>query len=169
MAAILLRITPFSQRAEPSPLWWGTFPKRRTRHGTTRISRVRCEKAKRGCASPVLPSPGATARRTRGVLVVRATPTFSPLVRHGGGQRWRPRWRPFAHLAGRSLSPQLSLRREGDRIDEKAQPVLSVEKLLLPSDRNIFDSPAYRPDRIPCSRSGRLMGGGHSKGHSKVR
>ena len=26
MAAILLRTTPLSQRAEPSPLWYGTFP-----------------------------------------------------------------------------------------------------------------------------------------------
>ena len=76
MAAILLGTTPVSQRAEPSPLWCGTFPKRRTRRGTTRISRVRCGKAKRSCASRVPLPPGATARRTRGVLVVRATPPF---------------------------------------------------------------------------------------------
>ena len=55
MAAILLRKTPLSQRAEPSPVWCGTFPKRRIRHGTTRIPRVGCGKAKRGCASRVPP------------------------------------------------------------------------------------------------------------------
>ena len=77
--------TPFSQRAEPSPLWLGTLPKRRIRRGTTRISRVRCEKAKRGCASRVPLPPGATARRTRGVLVVRATPPFLALMRHWRG------------------------------------------------------------------------------------
>ena len=54
----------------------GTFPKRRIRRGITRISHVLCDKAKRGCASRVPPSPGATARRTRGVLVEGATPLF---------------------------------------------------------------------------------------------
>ena len=39
----------------PSPLWWGSSLKRCTRRGTTRISRVRCGKAKRGCASRVPP------------------------------------------------------------------------------------------------------------------
>ena len=58
-----------SQRAEPSPLSFETFPKRRMGRGITRNSRVPCEKAKRGGASHVPPSPGATARRTRGVLV----------------------------------------------------------------------------------------------------
>ena len=42
--------TPFSQRAESSPLWSETFTKRRIRRGTIRISRIRCDKAKRGCA-----------------------------------------------------------------------------------------------------------------------
>ena len=113
MEAILLRTTPLSQRAEPSPLWFGTFPKRLTGRGTTRISRLGCGQRKRGCASRVPPSPGATARRTRGMLVVRATPPFLPLVRHGGGHGWKPGWKPgqhpFAPLAGRSLSPQGSL------------------------------------------------------------
>ena len=45
--------TPVSQRAEPSPLWSGTFPKRHTGRGTTRISRVRCETAMRGSTSRV--------------------------------------------------------------------------------------------------------------------
>ena len=79
--------TPFSQRAEPSLLWFETFPKPRTGRGTTRISRVGCDKAKRGCASRVPLLPGVTARRTGGEKVVRATPTFWPLVRHAGGQR----------------------------------------------------------------------------------
>ena len=52
------------------------FPKRRMGRGITRISHVPCEKAKRGGASRVPPSPGATARRTRGVLVEGATPLF---------------------------------------------------------------------------------------------
>ena len=55
--------------------------------GITRISRVPCETAKRGGASRVPPSPGATARRTRGVLVEGATPLFGPLVRHQRGGR----------------------------------------------------------------------------------
>ena len=53
MAAILLPATPLSQRAEPSPLWCGTFPARLIRRGTTRITRVGCGKAKRGCASRI--------------------------------------------------------------------------------------------------------------------
>ena len=81
---LLTTTTPFSQRAAPSPLWFGTFPKRRIRRGTTGISRVRYGKAKRGCASRVPLSPGAPARRTRGVLVEGAPPPFSPLVRRGG-------------------------------------------------------------------------------------
>ncbi len=97
---IVTPTTPFSQRAEPSPLWSGTFPKPRIRHGTTRISRVDCGKADRGCASRVPPSPGVTARRTGGMLVVRATPTLWPLVRHGGGQRWTGVGTPFAPPRG---------------------------------------------------------------------
>ena len=52
---ILMRTTLFSQRAEPSPLWLRTSPKRLIRRGTTRISGVRCEKAVGGCASRVPP------------------------------------------------------------------------------------------------------------------
>ena len=63
---------------------FGTFPKRRIGRGTTGIFRIRCEKAMRGCASRVPPSPGAPARRTRGVLVEGAT-LFGPLVRHERG------------------------------------------------------------------------------------
>ena len=52
---IVTPTTLFSQRAEPAPLWLRTFLKRYIRRGTTRISRVRCNKAKRGCASRVPP------------------------------------------------------------------------------------------------------------------
>ena len=52
---ILTPTTPFSQRAVPSPLWSRTSTKRRIRRGTTRISRFRCGKAERGCASRVPP------------------------------------------------------------------------------------------------------------------
>ena len=60
----------------PSPLWFGIFPKRGIGRGITSIFRVLCDKAKRGCASRFPPSPGAPARRTRGVLVEGATPLF---------------------------------------------------------------------------------------------
>ena len=82
---LLTTTTLLSQRAEHSRLWLETFPKHLIRRGTTRIFRVLCDKAKRGCASRVPPSPGAAARRTRGVLVVGATPLFWPLMRHGAG------------------------------------------------------------------------------------
>ena len=74
--------TLFSQRAEPSPSWFGIFPKRGIGRGTTSISRVLCDKAKRGRASRVPPRP---ARRTRGLLVEGATPLFWTLVRHRVG------------------------------------------------------------------------------------
>ena len=68
--------TLFSQRAEPSPLSFWTFPKRLMGRGITWISRVLSETAKRGGASRVSPSPGAMARRTRGVQVEGATSLF---------------------------------------------------------------------------------------------
>ena len=57
-ATVRAPTTPFSQRAEPSPLWFGNSPKRRIRRGTIRISPVRCEKGKRGCAARVPLPPG---------------------------------------------------------------------------------------------------------------
>ena len=65
--------TLFSQRAEHSPVWFGTSPKHRIRGGRTSILRVRCEEAMRGCASCVPLPPVAVARRTRGLLVEGAT------------------------------------------------------------------------------------------------
>ena len=82
---LLTPTTPFSQRAGHSPLWLETFTKRRIRRGTTRISRVRCEEAMRGCASRVPPSPDGAARRTRGVLVEGATPLFDRWCGTGEG------------------------------------------------------------------------------------
>ena len=71
------------------------FPE--TPHGTRDNTdfRVPCEKAMRGFASRVPLPPGATARRTRGVLVEGATPPFSPLVRHRGGVNGPPFGPPF--------------------------------------------------------------------------
>ena len=97
---LLTTTTPLSQRTEPSPLWFGTLAKRLIRRGTSRISRVRYGKAKRGCASRVPPSPGVAARRTRGVLVEGATPPFSPLVRRGEDQRGTGVRTPFAPPCG---------------------------------------------------------------------
>ena len=71
---IVTPTTLFSQRAEPAPLWLRTLRERPIGRGTRRISRIGCEKAERGCASRVPLPPGVTARRTGGVLVVRATP-----------------------------------------------------------------------------------------------
>ena len=42
-------------------------------------------------------------------MVVRATPSFSALVRHGGGQRVTGVRPPFASPFSGSLSPQRSL------------------------------------------------------------
>ena len=103
---IVTPTTPFSQRAEPAPLWFGTFPKCRIKRGTTRIPRVDCGKADRGCASRVPLPPGVTPRRTGGVLVVRATPWFLPLVRHERRERWTGLWPPFPSPRRGSLSPQ---------------------------------------------------------------
>ena len=50
--------------------------------GTTRFSYVRCEKAKRGCASRVPASAGAPHETGDGG---ESDPNFSALVRHRGG------------------------------------------------------------------------------------
>ena len=70
------------------------------------------------------PSPGATARRTRGVLVVRATPPFSALVRHRGGLAVSPHssrltspWR----VAPTTVIPFGKARIEAARIAKRAQ------------------------------------------------
>ncbi len=102
---ILTTTTLISQRAEPTPLWSGLSRNAASdagRHGfLATVAEKQSEAAPR-----VSPSPSATARRTRGVLVVRATPPFWPLVRHGGGKRVTGKTTPFPPLAGRSLSPQ---------------------------------------------------------------
>ena len=50
-------------------------------------------------------SPGATARRTRGVLVVRATPGFWTLVRHRRGLAVSPHSSRLTLSSEGSLSP----------------------------------------------------------------
>ena len=72
-----------------------------------------------GGASRVPPSPGATARRTRGVLVEGATLGFSALVRHREGEMVHAK---IHHLPspsrGRSLHSDPW--REGSRVGQKA-------------------------------------------------
>ena len=63
---LLTTTTLLSQRAAPSPLWFGIFPKRGIGRGITSIFRVLCDTAKRGCASHVPPSPGAPHERGAG-------------------------------------------------------------------------------------------------------
>ena len=90
---ILTPTTPFSQRAQPAPLWCAAFPKLRMGRGLTRIPRPSA--ARLQLARPRF---GRTVRRAapEGVLVEGATPLFSPLVRRGRGQRWTGLWPPFA-------------------------------------------------------------------------
>jgi len=97
--------TPLSQRAKPSPLWSNASPKRRKGSGTTRISRFPCDQPKRGCASRVPLSRAAVARRTGGVLVVGATPGFSPLMRHERGQGRTGLRTPFPPRSGVAPTP----------------------------------------------------------------
>ena len=97
--------TPPSQRAEFSPLWSKASPKRSTGRGTTRISRVHCDQPKRGCASRVPVPRAAAARRTGGVLVVGATPGFSPLMRHERGQGRTGLRTPFPPRSGVAPTP----------------------------------------------------------------
>ena len=117
--------TPFSQRAEPSPLWSRACPKRRIRRGTTRNSRIRCEEAKRGCASrvPLLARRnGAPHGRGAGG---ESDPTFRPLVRHGEGQRGTGVGTPFAPTRGEVAlttvipSGRPSNRPSGQRVDHR--------------------------------------------------
>ena len=65
---LLTTTTPFSQRADPSPLWVGTFPKRRMGRGITRI-----------------PASHATKRS-------EASPRVSPLARRDGAPHERGCW-----------------------------------------------------------------------------
>ena len=72
----------------------------RRRDNTDFPRQMRKSEARLHLACP--PSPGATARRTGAMLVVRATPQILPLVRHGGGHGWKPGWKP-----GRTPLPPL--------------------------------------------------------------
>ena len=79
---LLTTKTLLSQRAQPSLLWWSLYLEIRVGHGLAWIPRLLFDKAERGCAPRVPSAPGASVRRTRGVLVEGATPPFCPLVRH---------------------------------------------------------------------------------------
>ena len=96
----------FSLRGRPSLLWFGTFPKRRIRRWTTRISHVCCGKAKRGCASRVPPSPGVVARRTRGGAGGESDPTFFGADAPSGSVHRRVQRRAINTPLQGSLSPQ---------------------------------------------------------------
>ena len=63
---------------------------------------------KRSEVAPRVSTP-RPALLTGGKKVVRATPSFLALVRHGGGQRWTGVRPPFASPFSGSLSPQRSL------------------------------------------------------------
>ena len=69
----LTTTTLLSQRAQPSLLWWSLYLEIRVGHGLARIPRLLFDKAERGFASRVPSPPGASVRRTRGVLVEGAT------------------------------------------------------------------------------------------------
>ena len=105
---LLTTTTLLSQRAAPSPLWFGIFPKRGIRRGITSIFRVLCDKAKRGWASHVPLSPGAPTRRTRGVLVEGATPFLTAAAAPASVHR-RTRWRtvntPLGGVAPSTVIP----------------------------------------------------------------
>ena len=100
----LLATTTFlSQRAEPSPLWLEIFPKRLIRRGTTRISRVLCDKARRGWLRPFRPRAARRRAASEGEMVVGATPEFWPLMRHGAGAGYSGLYSSFSPASwGRS-------------------------------------------------------------------
>ena len=124
--------TLFSQRAKPSPLCFGTFPKRRIGRGITLISRVQCDTAMRGCASRVPLSPGAPARRTRGVLVEGAPP-FCPLVRHE------------TRLTGARSGARLTLASGGGRSLHSDPCGKAVKLAKKPTAKNSRPQMALRP------------------------
>ena len=104
------------------PVVVGDFPEtaHQTRDNTD--CPVRCGKAKRGCASRVPPSPAATARRTRGVLVVRATHLFGAGA-PSGGSRWATHWATYSPRVGEvaltTVIPADCLRNWSDTISIK--------------------------------------------------
>ena len=118
--------TPVSQRAEPSPVWSGTFPKRRTGRGTTRISRVRCETAMRGFASRVpLPARRGDAPHGR-EEGGESDPGFfgagAPRAGEKGGQASGHLFPPLGGGRSHHRDPW----REGHRADEEAGAATST-------------------------------------------
>ena len=83
--------TLLSRRAEPSPLWFETFPKGRIRRGKTRISRIRYGKTMRVCALRVPPFVRRNRAPHERAAGGESDPGFSPLVRRTGEFKWRGR------------------------------------------------------------------------------
>ena len=148
----LTTTTLHSQRWEPSPLWFGIFPKRRIRRETTSIFRVQCEKAMRGCASRAPPSPGAPARRTRGGLVEGATLLFGPLVRHERGVRWTCLWPPFPPSVGVAPSTVIPAGRPSSRLRSRQRKSSRPQMAHRPREASLEDAhtPIF-PIRSTCS------------------
>ena len=116
----LLRTTPISERAEPLAVVVEDFPEmlQQTRDNTDVPRPLRKSEARLRLARP--PSPGATARRTRGVLVVRATPCFSVLVRHRAGGGGAPEWSHHLPSPAGRRSLHSDPWREGHRAGQEA-------------------------------------------------
>ena len=150
---LLTTTTLLSQRADPSPLWFGIFPKRGIGRGITSIFRVLCDKAKRGCASHVPPSPGAPARRARGVLVEGATPLFWPLVRHRGGGGGAPEWSHHlpSPLGGHSLHSDPC----GKAVEPMRKPRPRVEVVAMAWEQKHPDRPGRRLEFWAAGAKGR--------------
>ena len=79
------------------------------------------------------PSPGATARRTRGVLVEGATPLFWALVRHRGGRAGAPLWSHHlpSPLGGRSLHSDPC----GKAVESARKPIAKNSRPQMASGR----------------------------------
>ena len=99
---MLLTTTPLlSQRAEPWLVWFRLCRKTRIGRGTTSIFRFRCDKAKRGCASHVPPSPGAPHETGDGG---GSAPPFFDAGASPASVNRRTQWRTInTRLRGRSL------------------------------------------------------------------
>ena len=84
-------------KGAPSLLWSGLCLESLIGSGLARNPRVGCDD-RGGAAAGVSPARRGAAQE--GEEVVRATPTFWPLVRHGGGQRGTGVRTPLVPLAG---------------------------------------------------------------------
>ena len=92
------------------------------RVGTDSPRWLRQSEARLRLACP--PSPGAAARRTRGVLVEGATPVFSALVRHRAGGGGAPEWShhlpsPLGVAPSTVIPAGMLSSRPGSRLEEQ--------------------------------------------------